>query len=83
MDNGEEEFMKRLLDSLEHTSWDEYMNLCYTVIAMFPDQVLRYDEKTAKHRIHSLDAILLHFEEKEDYEKCAKLKAIQDQLKNC
>ena len=83
MDFDNEEFMKSLLDQLENTSWDQYMNLCYNTIMMFPDQVLRYDEKTAKHKIKSLDRILLHFEMKEDFEKCAKLKNLQDQLKNC
>jgi hypothetical protein len=83
MDFDNEEFMKKLLDQLENTSWDQYMNLCYNVIAMFPEQVLHYDEKTAKHKIQSLERILLHFEEKEDFEKCAKIKEIQDHLKNC
>ena len=83
MDFDNEEFMKSLLDQLENTSWDQYMNLCYNTIMMFPDQVLRYDEKTAKHKIKSLYRILLHFEMKEDFEKCAKLKNLQDQIKNC
>ncbi len=83
MDFNNDEFMKSLLDQLENTSWDQYMNLCYNTIMMFPDQVLQYDEKTAKHKIKSLGRILLHFEDKEDFEKCAKLKKIQDQIKNC
>jgi hypothetical protein len=83
MDINDEEFMKSLLDQLENTSWDQYMNLCYNTIMMFPDQVLQYDEKTAKHKIKSLSRILLHFESKEDFEKCAKLKEMQDKLKNC
>lgn len=82
MENNEE-FMKALLAQLENTSWDEYMNLCYNVITMFPDQVLHYDEETAKHKVQSLDKILGHFEEKEDFEKCQRIKNIQDQLKNC
>jgi len=79
---NDDEFLKALLAQLEHGDWDHYMILCYNVITMFPDQVLHYDEKTAKHKIHSLDRILKHFEEKEDYERCAKIKDIQDQLKN-
>ncbi len=78
-----DEFMKALLDQLENTSWDQYMNLCYNTIMMFPDQVLHYDERSAKHKIKSLSKIMLHFEEKEDFEKCAKLKSIQDRIKNC
>ena len=83
MDINDEEFMRSLLDQLENTSWDQYMNLCYNTIIMFPDQVLQYDENTAKHKVKSLNKIILHFEEREDFEKCAKLKSIQDQLKNC
>jgi len=83
MTNDEEKFMKSLLDQLENQSWDKYMNLCYNVIVMFPSQVLQYDTNTAERRISSLDRIIEHFEEKEDFEKCAKLKEIQDQLKDC
>lgn len=79
----QDKFLKSLLAQLENNSWDEYMNLCYNVITMFPDQVLTYDEKTAKHKVTSLNKILDHFEEKEDFEKCQKIKDIQDQLKNC
>jgi len=83
MTNDDEKFMKSLLDQLENQSWDKYMNLCYNVIVMFPSQVLHYDTETAQQRISSLDKIIEHFEEKEDFEKCAKLKEIQDQLKDC
>jgi hypothetical protein len=83
MTNDDEKFMKSLLDQLENQSWDKYMNLCYNVIVMFPSQVLQYDTETAQQRIGSLDKIIEHFEEKEDFEKCAKLKEIQDQLKDC
>ena len=83
MDYSEEEFMKSLLDQMENGSWDHYMNLCYNVIIMFPSHVLDYDKTTAKNRIVSLNKIIKHFEEKEDFEKCAKIKALQDQLKNC
>jgi len=83
MENSEEEFMRSLLDRLENQSWDQYMNLCYNVIVMFPNQVLQYDDSTALQRVSSLDKIIQHFEEREDFEKCAKLKEIQDILKNC
>jgi len=83
MENSEEEFMRSLLDRLENQSWDQYMNLCYNVIIMFPNQVLQYDDSTAIQRVSSLDKIIQHFEEKEDFEKCGKLKEIQDLLKNC
>ena len=82
MEYSDEEFMKSLLDQMETGSWDQYMNLCYNVIVMFPSHVLNYEETTARNRIGSLNKIIEHFEEKEDFEKCAKLKAIQDQLKN-
>lgn len=81
MDINEEEFMKSMLDRLENTGWDDYMNLCYNVIVMFPDQIMNH-ESNGKNKITSLGKILLHFEEKEDYEKCKKLKDIQDML-NC
>jgi hypothetical protein len=83
MENNDGEFIKFLLDQMEHSSQDRYMNLCYNVIMMFPDRVLDYHETVAPSRIASLNKIILYFEEKEDFEKCAKLKEIQDRLKNC
>lgn len=82
MDIRDEEFMKSLLDQLESSNWDQYMNLCYNVIVMFPENIIKYD-LNGKNKITSLDKILSHFEEKEDYEKCKKLKDIQDMLNNC
>ena len=83
MDKFNEEFMRSLLSNLENTSWETSKNICYNVLVMIPDQCVQYDEKTARHKLHSLEKILSHFEEQEDFEKCAKLKKIQDQLKNC
>ena len=83
MDINDEEFMRSLLDQLENTSWDQYMNLCYNVLMMFPAEVLEYDDKKTTHKIKSLNRILLYFEEKEDFEKCDNIKDLQDRLKNC
>ena len=63
MDINDEEFMKSLLDQLENQSWDQYMNLCYNTIIMFPDQVLQYDEIYEAH-LYIEKSILKSFFEK-------------------
>lgn len=80
---GDAEFLKALLSQLQHKDLDYYMILCYNVITMFPNEVLQYDEKTVNHKIDSLDRILKYFEEREDYERCSKIKEVQDKLRKC
>tara|TARA_Y100000385_G_scaffold48236_1_gene44745 strand:- start:278 stop:529 length:252 start_codon:yes stop_codon:yes gene_type:complete len=81
MENNADEFMKSLLNQMEDSNKDRYMNLCYTIIMMFPDKVFDYRETVKESRVASIDKIIFHFEEKEDFEKCAKLKKILDRLK--
>ena len=86
MENNADEFMKSLLNQMEDSNKDRYMHLCYTIIMMFPDKfisdkVFDYHETVKESRVASIDKIIFHFEEKEDFEKCAKLKKILDRLK--
>jgi len=52
------------------------------MIMTFPQDVLTYDDVSAKHRIESLDKLISHFAEKEEYEKCNEIKKIQSLLNN-
>jgi hypothetical protein len=75
-------YLRILLDNFEKLNYDDYMNLCYNMIMTFPQDVLTYDDVSAKHRIESLDKLISHFAEKEEYEKCNEIKKIQSLLNN-
>jgi hypothetical protein len=55
---------------------DEFMEVFYNLIISSPEDILSYDE-TPEHKIAKLNHLLEFFEEREQYEKCAKIKEIQ------
>lgn len=79
--NERDKYLRIILDNLEKLNYDDYMNLCYNMILAFPQDVLTYDDVSAKHRIESLNKLISHFAEKEEYEKCNEIKKIQNLLK--
>jgi hypothetical protein len=55
---------------------EEFMEVFYNLVISAPEDILNYDE-TLEHKIAKLDHLLKFFEEKEQFEKCAKIKEIQ------
>ena len=80
--NLRDEFLKLVLANLEKNNYDEYMRLCYSMMIMFPSEVIRYDKEESKVKIASLTSMIKHFEEKEEYEKCQKLKELIDTIES-
>ena len=78
--NLRDEFFKLVLANLERNNYDEYMRLCYNILVMFPDEVINYDLRGDKTKIASIASMIKHFESKEEYEKCQKLKDLIDTL---
>ena len=68
---------KIIIIGLGNLSQDEFMEVFYNLIISSPDDILSYDE-TAEHKITKLDSLLKFFEEREQFEKCAKIKEIQE-----
>jgi hypothetical protein len=64
------------LNNIDH---DEFMEVFYNLMISSPDNILNYDE-TPQHKIAKLDNLLKFFEEREQFEKCAKIKQIQKLL---
>ena len=73
--------LKIILDNLEKLNYDEYMNLCYNIVITFPHDIISYNDISSIDKIKSLNKLILHFEEKEQYEKCNEIKRIQSKLK--
>lgn len=68
---------KIIIIGLGNLSQDEFMEVFYNLIISSPDDILSYDE-TTEHKMAKLDSLLRLFEEREQYEKCAKIKEIQE-----
>lgn len=79
--NESDKQLKLILDNLEKVNYNEYMNLCYNIIIAFPDDILSYSGIPDNQKVDSLNRLILHFEEKEQYEKCNEIKKIQSKLK--
>ena len=68
---------KIIIIGLGNLSQDEFMEVFYNLIISSPDDILSYDE-TIEHKIAKLDSLLKFFEGREQFEKCAKIKEIQE-----
>lgn len=68
---------KIIIIGLGDLSQDEFMEVFYNLIIASPEDILEYDE-TPEHKIAKLDNLLKFFEEREQFEKCAKIKKIQE-----
>jgi hypothetical protein len=67
---------KIIILGLGELGQDEFMEVFYNLIISSPEDILSYDE-TPEHKIAKLNHLLEFFEEREQYEKCAKIKEIQ------
>lgn len=81
--NAKDEFLKAILLNLEMYNWDEYMNLCYNLLVTFPQDALDHEGDSVT-KVDSIDKMISHFEDKEEFEKCMTLKELRDVIsKNC
>ena len=78
--NLRDEFFKLVLANLERNNYDEYMILCYNILVMFPNEAINYDLQKDEVKIASIASMIKHFESKEEYEKCQRLKDLIDTL---
>tara|TARA_Y100001937_G_scaffold126689_1_gene196614 strand:+ start:643 stop:894 length:252 start_codon:yes stop_codon:yes gene_type:complete len=78
--NLRDEFFKLVLANLERNNYDEYMRLCYNILIMFPNEAINYDLQKDEVKIASIASMIKHFESKEEYEKCQRLKDLIDTL---
>jgi|688.fasta_scaffold133654_6 hypothetical protein len=68
---------KIIILGLGELGHEEFMEVFYNLIISSPEDILGYDE-TPEHKIAKLNHLLEFFEEREQYEKCAKIKEIQE-----
>jgi hypothetical protein len=81
MEEDKKKKIHHLLDEIQRKDIDRYMEMCYESIIQYPNQILEYEDISTKSKIGALDNIINHFEQKDMFEKCHKLKLIKEKIK--
>jgi hypothetical protein len=68
-----------ILLGLDKLTYDQFLEAFYHIIESSPNDIIQYKEST-EIKITKLNYILKYFEEKEEYEKCLKIKELQNLL---
>lgn len=74
-----EDFLKNLLLTLEHTDFDKFMDLSYHVLLQSPAAVLKRAD-SIESKIKSIDGLIKYFEQEEQYERCTNLQKLKTML---
>lgn len=77
----ETELYRQLILALESMDHETLMEILYDAVISSSDDIINYNEST-EVKIEKLNYMLMYFEELEEFEKCAKIKAIQNRLSN-
>lgn len=72
-------FLDQFMSHLEHEERKRFMQVCYEKILLYP-QVILSDKIPARVRINSVSILIKFFEDAEEYEKCAELKKIIEEI---
>tara|TARA_R110000772_G_scaffold253039_1_gene368604 strand:+ start:2056 stop:2340 length:285 start_codon:yes stop_codon:yes gene_type:complete len=74
-----DEFIRSLLLNLEHSDFNQFMDLSYHVLMQSPSAVLKRGD-SIKTKIESIDGLIKYFESIEEYEKCTNLQKLKSML---
>lgn len=72
-------FIRSLLLTLEHTDFDQFMDLSYHVLMQSPASVLKRKD-SIDSKVESINNLIKYFEEGEEYEKCTNLQKLKTML---
>jgi hypothetical protein len=74
-----DEFIRSLLLNLEHSDFNQFMELSYHVLLQSPSVVLKRSD-SIENKIESIDGLIKYFESIEAYEKCTNLQKLKSML---
>ena len=74
-----DEFIRSLLLNLEHSDFNQFMDLSYHVLMQSPASVLKRKD-SIEAKIESINGLIKYFEEVEEYEKCTNLQKLKSML---
>ena len=75
-----EELAKMLLDDMEANDYDGYMEMVYDLLVTQQDKVMEYDGCEEEEKQNNIQSLIDYFDKKEEYEKCAELRKLQNKL---
>lgn len=81
MKEKENDHSKFIIIGLSEFNHDDFMEVFYHILISEPNEILEYNE-LPEYKIEKLNYILKYFEDKEKYEKCIKIKEMQQMIKN-
>lgn len=73
------DFLNEFMSHLEHEDRKRFMQVCYEKILRYP-QVILSNRIPAEVRVNSINILIKFFEDVEEYEKCAKLKKLIEEI---
>ena len=74
-----DDFIRSLLLNLEHSDFNQFMDLSYHVLMQSPSAVLKRSD-SIENKIESIDGLTKYFESIEEYEKCTNLQKLKSML---
>jgi hypothetical protein len=74
-----DDFIRSLLLNLEHSNFEEFMDLSYHVMMQSPSVVLKRND-TIETKLNAIDGMIKYFEKIEEYEKCTNLQKLKSML---
>ncbi len=77
---SDEEFIEQL-KKIKETDHDKFMNIVLFSLKSHPEFAVEDDAET-EDKVSALGKVLKHFEEKEDYEDCAFILALQKKIED-
>ena len=69
----------RKIEELKKKDLDSYYNLVFESIINFPDDAVE-DDSPKENKVSALNKLINYFEQKEEYERCHKLKKLLDRI---
>jgi hypothetical protein len=74
-----DDFIRSLLLNLEHSDFNQFMDLSYHVLMQSPSSILKRND-SIKNKVESIDGLIKYFESIEEYEKCTNLQKLKSML---
>ena len=72
-------FLDQFMSHLQHEDRKQFMHVCYEKILLYP-QFIMSSNIPAQVRINSISILIKFFEEAEEFEKCARLKKLIEEI---
>lgn len=80
MREEQEKKMNKFLDEIQKRDENKYMDVCYDTIVKFPEQMIEYKDRTCEQKLRSIDVMISHYIERNEFERCKELKDLKTKI---